>query len=91
MALPCASTAAWSRRSPKQKSEDQFDKILVAVGREPNGALIKADAAGVKVDERGFMAVDKQMRTNVPHILAIGDVVGQPMLAAPCRSAATKA
>jgi dihydrolipoamide dehydrogenase len=64
-----------------QKSDDLFDKILVAVGRRPNGALIKADAAGVKVDERGFIAVDKQMRTNVPHIFAIGDVVGQPMLA----------
>jgi dihydrolipoamide dehydrogenase len=64
-----------------QKSDDLFDKLLVAVGRRPNGALINADAAGVKVDERGFIAVDKQMRTNVPHIFAIGDVVGQPMLA----------
>ncbi|MFT4133018.1 dihydrolipoyl dehydrogenase [Labrys sp. (in: a-proteobacteria)] len=60
---------------------DRFDKILVAVGRRPNGRLIGAENAGVAVDERGFIAVDKQMRTNVPHIFAIGDVVGQPMLA----------
>ena len=59
----------------------RFDKILVAVGRKPNGALIAAEQAGVKVDERGFIAVDKQMRTNVPHIFAIGDVNGNPMLA----------
>src|SRR4051794_33603947 len=58
-----------------------FDRILVAVGRRPNGALLGADAAGVEVDERGFIAVDKQLRTNVPHIYAIGDVVGEPMLA----------
>ncbi|MGL4497008.1 MAG: dihydrolipoyl dehydrogenase, partial [Beijerinckiaceae bacterium] len=62
-------------------STDTFDKILVAVGRKPNGKLINAAAAGVAVDERGFIAVDKQMRTNVPHIFAIGDIVGQPMLA----------
>ncbi len=62
-------------------SEDVFDKLLVAVGRKPNGKLLNAEAAGVKVDERGFIAVDKQQRTNVAHILAIGDVVGQPMLA----------
>jgi dihydrolipoamide dehydrogenase len=59
----------------------QFDQILVAVGRVPNGKLIDADKAGVKVDERGFIAVDKQLRTNVPHIYAIGDVNGNPMLA----------
>ncbi len=58
-----------------------FDKVLVAVGRAPNGLLIDADQAGVNVDERGFIAVDSQMRTNVGHIFAIGDVVGQPMLA----------
>jgi dihydrolipoamide dehydrogenase len=58
-----------------------FDRVLVAVGRKPNGLLIGADAAGVQVDERGFISVDKQMRTNVPHIFAIGDIVGQPMLA----------
>ncbi len=58
-----------------------FDKVLVAIGRRPNGKLIAAEKAGVNVDERGFIAVDKQMRTNVPHIYAIGDVVGNPMLA----------
>ena len=58
-----------------------FQQVLVAVGRKPNGGAIAADLAGVKVDERGFIPVDKQMRTNVAHIFAIGDVVGQPMLA----------
>jgi dihydrolipoamide dehydrogenase len=58
-----------------------FDKILVSVGRRPNGGQIGAQNAGVAVDERGFIPVDKQQRTNVPHIFAIGDVVGQPMLA----------
>jgi dihydrolipoamide dehydrogenase len=58
-----------------------FDKILVAVGRTPNGKLINAELAGVKVNDHGFINVDAQMRTNVPHIFAIGDVVGQPMLA----------
>lgn len=60
---------------------DIFDKILVAVGRRPNGGMIGAEAAGVVVDQQGFIAVDSQQRTNVPHIFAIGDVVGQPMLA----------
>ncbi len=59
----------------------RYDKVLVAVGRKPNGLLMAADVAGVTVDERGFINVDKQMRTNVPHIFAIGDLVGQPMLA----------
>jgi dihydrolipoamide dehydrogenase len=58
-----------------------FGTLLVAVGRSPNGGRIGAAAAGVQVDERGFIAVDRQMRTNVPHIFAVGDVVGQPMLA----------
>lgn len=58
-----------------------FQQVLVAVGRKPNGGLIGAEKAGVNVDERGFIAVDKQQRTNVAHIFAIGDVVGQPMLA----------
>lgn len=58
-----------------------FDKVLVAVGRKPNGNLIDADKAGINVDERGFISVDKQQRTNVNHIFAIGDVVGNPMLA----------
>ena len=62
-------------------SADTFDKVLVAVGRKPSGRLIGAEAAGVQVDERGFIPVDKQLRTNVGHIFAIGDVVGQPMLA----------
>ncbi len=60
---------------------DTFDRVLLAVGRSPNGLLIDADKAGVAVDERGFISVDKQQRTNVSHIFAIGDVVGQPMLA----------
>jgi dihydrolipoamide dehydrogenase len=58
-----------------------YDRVLVAVGRAPNGKLLDADKAGVNVDERGFIAVDKQMRTNVDHIFAIGDIVGNPMLA----------
>jgi len=62
-------------------STDIFDRVLVAVGRRPNGKLIAAEKAGVAVDDRGFIAVDSQMRTGVPHIFAIGDVVGQPMLA----------
>ena len=66
---------------PTGTSNDVFDRLLVAVGRRPNGKMIGAEAAGVAVDERGFIAVDKQMRTNVLHIFAIGDVVGQPMLA----------
>ncbi|AFJ86280.1 TPA: dihydrolipoyl dehydrogenase [Burkholderia vietnamiensis] len=59
----------------------RYDLVLVAVGRSPNGKKIGADKAGVAVTERGFIDVDKQMRTNVPHIFAIGDIVGQPMLA----------
>jgi len=58
-----------------------FSKVLVAVGRRPNGHKIGADKAGVNVDDAGFIAVDKQMRTNVPNIFAIGDIVGNPMLA----------
>ncbi|MDD5393703.1 MAG: dihydrolipoyl dehydrogenase [Thiothrix sp.] len=61
--------------------KDTFDRVLVAIGRSPNGQLIDAGKAGVFVDARGFIPVDKQMRTNVPHIFAIGDIVGQPMLA----------
>ncbi|HIE55655.1 MAG TPA: dihydrolipoyl dehydrogenase, partial [Chromatiaceae bacterium] len=60
---------------------ETYDKVLVAVGRTPNGKLIGAEMAGVRVDERGFIPVDQHMRTNVPHIFAIGDVVGNPMLA----------
>ncbi len=58
-----------------------YDMVLVAVGRSPNGKKIAADKAGVAVTDRGFINVDSQMRTNVPHIFAIGDLVGQPMLA----------
>ncbi|HEY4530576.1 MAG TPA: dihydrolipoyl dehydrogenase [Luteimonas sp.] len=58
-----------------------YDRVLVAVGRAPNGRNIDAEKAGVRVGERGFIGVDAQMRTNVPHIFAIGDIVGQPMLA----------
>jgi len=65
----------------KTPERDVFDKILVAVGRRPNGKLIGVENAGIAIDERGFIPVDKQMRTNLPHIFAIGDIVGQPMLA----------
>jgi dihydrolipoamide dehydrogenase len=58
-----------------------YDRVLVSVGRRPNGNAINAEAAGVLVNERGFIPVDSQMRTNVPHIYAIGDIVGEPMLA----------
>jgi dihydrolipoamide dehydrogenase len=64
-----------------QSFTDVYDRVLVAVGRVPNGKLINAEAAGVSVNERGFIPVDKQMKTNVPGIFAIGDIVGQPMLA----------
>jgi dihydrolipoamide dehydrogenase len=59
----------------------RYDMVLVAVGRTPNGKMIAAEKAGVAVTDRGFIEVDKQQRTNVPHIFAIGDIVGQPMLA----------
>jgi dihydrolipoamide dehydrogenase len=62
-------------------SSDTFDYILMAVGRRPNGREIKAEAAGVAASERGFIPVDRQLRTNVPHIHAIGDICGEPMLA----------
>jgi len=63
------------------KEPQVYGRVLVAVGRSSNGRRIAAERAGVEVDERGLIAVDKQMRTNVPHIFAIGDIVGQPMLA----------
>ena len=66
---------------PKAPATDTFDRMLIAVGRSPNGKLIGAENAGVTVDDHGFIPVDKQLRTSVPHIFAIGDVVGQPMLA----------
>jgi dihydrolipoamide dehydrogenase len=72
---------AVSFEGAKAPASDVFDKVLVAVGRTPNGKVIGAENAGVLADDRGFLQVDKQLRTNVPHIFAIGDVVGQPMLA----------
>ena len=66
---------------PEAPAYDLFDRVLVAVGRRPNGQRIGADAAGVAVDDAGFIGVDSQQRTNVPHIFAIGDITGQPMLA----------
>jgi dihydrolipoamide dehydrogenase len=63
------------------REPQRYDLVLQAVGRSPNGRKIGADKAGVAVSERGYIAVDVQMRTNVPHIFAIGDIVGQPMLA----------
>lgn len=64
------------------KSESQiYDRVLIAIGRRPNGKVIKAELAGVNITDQGFIPVDKQMRTNVTHIFAIGDIVGQPMLA----------
>ena len=65
----------------KLPKDNVFDRVLVSTGRIPNGKLIGADAAGVEVTDRGFIPADRQMRTNVPHIFAIGDIVGQPMLA----------
>ena len=66
---------------PDAPPPQDFDRVLVAVGRSANGNAINAAAAGVAVDKRGIIAVDKQMRTNVPHIFAIGDIVGAPMFA----------
>ncbi len=66
---------------PDVPAPQDFDRVLVAVGRSANGIAINAAAAGVSVDKRGIIAVDKQMRTNVPHIFAIGDIAGAPMLA----------
>jgi dihydrolipoamide dehydrogenase len=65
----------------KAPAPQVFGRVLVAVGRSPNGKLIGAEAAGIQVSDRGFIPVDKQLRTNVPHIFAIGDIAGQPMLA----------
>ncbi len=67
------------KKAPKEPQ--RYDRILSAVGRRPNGDLLNAQAAGVNVDERGFISVDKQLKTNVANIYAIGDLVGQPMLA----------
>ena len=70
-----------SYEGPDGAKTEVFDAMLVSVGRRPNGKRIGASAAGVAVDERGFIPVDREMRTNAPHIFAIGDIVGQPMLA----------
>lgn len=67
--------------SEAPKEPQRYDRVLMSVGRIPNGKLIGAENAGVTVDERGFIPVDKQQRTNVPHIFAVGDIVGNPMLA----------
>ncbi|MFP5407413.1 MAG: FAD-dependent oxidoreductase, partial [Gammaproteobacteria bacterium] len=74
-------TFAAAEEGAKAPEPQLYDLVLVAVGRSPNGGKIAADKAGVAVTERGFIPVDAQMRTNVPHIFAIGDLVGQPMLA----------
>jgi dihydrolipoamide dehydrogenase len=78
-ALAAGVKVAWEGKAGS--GEDVFDAMLVSVGRRPNGGAIGAEAAGVAVDGRGFIVVDRQMRTNVSHIFAIGDIVGQPMLA----------
>jgi len=74
-------TKAGIRVSFEEQEAQIYDLVLVSVGRVPNGKKIGAEKAGVKVDERGFIPVDSQMRTNVPHIHAIGDIAGNPMLA----------
>jgi len=82
-AVDAKSDALWVRfegaNAPKEPQP--YDAVLMSVGRAPNGKKIGADKAGVAVSDRGFIPVDNQMRTNVPHIFAIGDIVGQPMLA----------
>jgi dihydrolipoamide dehydrogenase len=70
-----------SFEGPDAPAAQEFDRVLVAVGRSANGNAINAAAAGVTVDKRGIIGVDRQMRTNVPHIFAIGDIAGAPMLA----------
>lgn len=78
---PLAEGLRASFAGPADPPQQTYDRVLLAVGRSPNGKLIGADAAGVKVDAQGFIAVDEQLRTNVAHIHAVGDVVGEPMLA----------
>jgi dihydrolipoamide dehydrogenase len=82
-AIEAREDGVWVRfEGPQAPADEQrYDFVLEAVGRRPNGAAIGADRAGVTVDARGFVPVDAQMRTNVGHIYAIGDIVGQPMLA----------
>jgi|ERR1700674_4103154 len=76
-----ASSAASPGSGPGLIEPQLYDLVLVSVGRSPNGRKLDAERAGIAVGERGYISVDKQMRTNVPHIFAIGDIVGQPMLA----------
>jgi dihydrolipoamide dehydrogenase len=78
---PLAEGLRVSFEGEKAPEPQVYGRVLVAVGRSPNGKLIGAEAAGVRVSERGFIPVDKQLRTNVPHIFAIGDIAGPPMLA----------
>jgi dihydrolipoamide dehydrogenase len=80
-ARPDGLHVAFEGKQAPAAGPQRYDKVLVAVGRTPNGRALKCEAAGVQVSERGYIAVDRQQRTNVPHIHAIGDVVGQPMLA----------
>ena len=82
-ALPEGMRATFESADPQSPAPapEIYDRVLLAVGRRPNGKNIAADKAGVNVNERGFIPVDNQMRTNVPHIFAIGDIVGEPMLA----------
>jgi len=81
-AMPTGLKATFESADGSAAPEAQsFDRVLLAVGRRPNGRNIGAEKAGIAVNERGFIPVDDQMRTNVPHIFAIGDIVGEPMLA----------
>ena len=79
--VAAAATAEGIEVTYSNDEKERFDLVLVAVGRSPNGKKLAAEKAGVAVTERGFIPVDTQLRTNVPHIYAVGDIVGQPMLA----------
>jgi dihydrolipoamide dehydrogenase len=78
---PLAEGLRVSFEGAKAPAPQVYGRVLVAVGRSPNGKLIGAESAGIQVSDRGFIPVDKQLRTNVPHIFAIGDIAGPPMLA----------
>jgi dihydrolipoamide dehydrogenase len=84
VAVDAKEDGLYVRRRRRAAEPVKYDMILQSAGRAPNGKKIGADKAGVIVTDRGFIPVDAQMRTNVPHIFAIGDVVGQPMLAHKC-------
>ena len=79
--MKCSFETEDAKMKKKVPESDTFDRVLVSIGRSPNGKMIDADKAGVNVDDHGFIATDNQMRTNVSNIFAIGDIVGQPMLA----------